>query len=133
VPSKEAYAKDPEKYKERQQRWRAEHPETPEQAIARRARSKAFYQKRAKYWHLERKYGLTKEAYEAKLLAQDKRCAICSTLEPGGKGDFHVDHDHETDRVRGLLCQMCNMGLGSFGEDITLLERAVRYLKNEHD
>lgn len=90
------------------------------------------YARREKWIRIQKVYGLTKEQFET-LLEVQKGCAICGTTKPGGKGDFHVDHDHVTDRVRGLLCQKCNMGLGSFCEDVVLLERAVRYLKNEHD
>jgi hypothetical protein len=46
---------------------------------------------------------------------QGNKCAICGSLSPGKKEtSFHVDHDHETGKVRGLLCELCNVGLGYF-------------------
>jgi hypothetical protein len=59
------------------------------------------------------RYGITLAEYEQILAGQDGRCAICGTEEPGGRGNrFHVDHDHETGIVRGLLCWTCNRRLG---------------------
>lgn len=63
-----------------------------------------------------RKYGISYEQYLAMLELQGGKCAICATTEPkgnGGKnGNFAVDHDHETGRVRALLCHRCNIGIG---------------------
>jgi hypothetical protein len=57
-------------------------------------------------------------------------CDICgSTSTQWSVGVWHTDHDHETGKVRGLLCQMCNTGLGRFFDDILLLEKAIEYLK----
>jgi hypothetical protein len=61
---------------------------------------------------------------------QGHKCAICSTTEPGGRGDFHVDHDHETGEVRSLLCCKCNLGLGYFNDNIETLLDAVEYLRS---
>lgn len=78
---------------------------------------------------LRRKFGITQEQYEAMRAAQKNRCAICATNRPGGKGDWHVDHDHRTKRVRGLLCQNCNVGLGNFKDSPERLRSAAKYLK----
>jgi len=72
--------------------------------------------------------GFTHEQYVALLEAQDGRCAICRTDTPGGKGGFHLDHDHATGAVRGLLCTNCNMGLGRFADDPARLRAAAEYL-----
>jgi len=58
-------------------------------------------------------------------------CAICGK-PASGKGHcsrLHVDHDHKTGAVRGMLCHRCNAGLGQFGDDSLVLEAALAYLK----
>lgn len=79
--------------------------------------------------NLKSKFGMTLEAYEALKAEQDGKCAICKSDKPGGRGDWHVDHDHRTDKVRGLLCLGCNVGLGNFKDDPLKLEAAARYLR----
>lgn len=62
---------------------------------------------------LKHRYGVTPEWYDETLAAQGGHCALCPATVPGGRGEFFsVDHDHETGRVRALLCHMCNTGLG---------------------
>lgn len=78
--------------------------------------------------NLRRVYGITTADYEALLAGQGGRCAICGTTEPKGKGRFHVDHCHESNVVRGLLCHHCNLGLGNFKDDTERLRGAISYL-----
>lgn len=73
-------------------------------------------------------YGLTPDQYDELLASQEGRCAICRTETPGGKGGWHVDHDHATGKVRGLLCDNCNNGLGRFADDPIRIQRAIDYL-----
>lgn len=64
------------------------------------------------------------------LAAQNGGCAICSTTTPDGNARrFHVDHDHETGKIRGLLCHSCNTGIGKLRDDPDLLLSAVAYLR----
>jgi hypothetical protein len=72
------------------------------------------------------KYGLTRDELTA-LLAQHGVCAICRTDNWGRKGPA-VDHDHATGRIRGVLCQNCNQGLGRFTDDPARLRAAADYL-----
>ena len=78
----------------------------------------------------ERIYGLTQAAYDAMLIAQNGVCAIC--LEPpkqrGQRLNLDVDHCHKTGKVRGLLCPLCNAGLGQFRDDPQRLTSAIHYL-----
>lgn len=71
-------------------------------------------------------YGLTKHELDV-LLDQHEVCAICLSSDWGQKGP-QVDHDHATGRVRGVLCNNCNNGLGRFRDDPALLLEAVAYL-----
>jgi hypothetical protein len=79
--------------------------------------------------HLRRTFGITQADYEALLERQGGGCAICS--KPPGKIALHVDHDHMTGEVRGLLCVGCNNALGQFHDDPALLDRAIGYLGSE--
>jgi hypothetical protein len=69
------------------------------------------------------KYGLSAAEVEAMREAQGGVCAICRTAPA-----VHVDHDHATGKVRGMLCFNCNAALGHFRDDPILFRRAVRYL-----
>lgn len=81
------------------------------------------------------RYGLTAATYEAMLVEQGYRCAICPA-SPGSEEVFHVDHDHACCPgprscgacIRGLLCSRCNLGLGCFRDDPDRLLRAASYV-----
>lgn len=77
-------------------------------------------------------YGITGADYDAMFLAQDGLCAICRLPESmtykGQVKQLSVDHDHDTGRVRGLLCAACNFALGKFRDDPALLRAAADYL-----
>src|SRR5438094_9480440 len=102
----ERYRKNPQATIDRVTEWRKENPERfaqyqrqyktrPERKIADRA------------GHLKRKFGISLEQYEEMLAKQGGVCAICGAPPPEGTS-LHVDHDHETGEVRGLLCFPCN-------------------------
>lgn len=95
----------------------------PRRADGMRASCKACAA-RAKW--LER-YGLTAEAYDALLAKQDGRCGICK--RPAGDQRLHVDHCHDSDRVRGLLCGNCNRGIGCLGDDPARIRAAAAYVE----
>jgi hypothetical protein len=80
---------------------------------------------KARDWLLK-KYGLSSEKYNILLDSQFGKCAICGN-DNGGKY-LHVDHDHVTGKVRGLLCSECNHGLGNFRDDSELIKKAELYL-----
>ncbi len=70
------------------------------------------------------RYGITLEQYNLLLKSQRKRCAIC-----GCKEKLVVDHDHLTNKVRGLLCQKCNKLLGVAQDNKRILRKAIQYLE----
>jgi hypothetical protein len=75
-----------------------------------------------------RKWGLTEDQYFGLFEVQQHRCAICGA-ERRSLRVLAVDHCHDTGRIRGLLCQDCNLGMGQFEDDPALLEAAARYLR----
>ncbi|MGI0010467.1 MAG: endonuclease VII domain-containing protein, partial [Nitrosopumilaceae archaeon] len=76
------------------------------------------------------RYGICENEYKILLELQENKCGICQTENPKGRHKiFHVDHNHNTEMIRGLLCDKCNRGLGFFDDNIKNLNRAVKYLK----
>lgn len=80
---------------------------------------------------LKRLYGCTPEQYQSMLAAQNFCCAICNKKhDPEVKrGKLYVDHDHETKKIRSLLCGMCNSLLGYAKDQTQILNKAIDYLK----
>lgn len=77
-----------------------------------------------------RKYGINSEQFEDLKRQQNGRCKICENIATYGKGKkLHVDHDHITGKIRGLLCSNCNLGLGYFQDNRDLLNKAIAYLE----
>lgn len=75
-------------------------------------------------------YGLTPEWYEEKLKEQDNRCAICGIYhEEIKRKRLDVDHCHNSGRIRGLLCNRCNTGIGQLKDNKEILQNAISYLK----
>lgn len=84
---------------------------------------------------LKKQFGVSFEWFTDKLQKQGNVCAICGNPETA-KDPRHakvrslaVDHSHRSGKVRGLLCSRCNLGLGSFLDDQTALDRAISYLR----
>ena len=84
--------------------------------------------KHHKRWSLTKLYGITEAEWDAMFDAQGGCCKICNTHQSNLKKTLHVDHDHKTGRIRGLLCQKCNHGIGLFSDDPENLRRAAEYL-----
>jgi len=106
--------------RERSKRWREANPERNKRAC----------------WNavLKKKYGITAAEYEQLLDDQEGGCAICHSPDPkakcfGNDTRLHVDHDHATGTVRGLLCHPCNTSLGAMGDSPARLRRAATYLE----
>lgn len=76
-----------------------------------------------------RKYGLAQGQLDA-LRVSSVVCAICggSGSDKGRNRGLHIDHDHTTGKVRGMLCGECNIGIGKFRDDAGLLAKAIWYL-----
>lgn len=91
---------------------------------------------REKYWraNLCNSYNITVEEYSQMLLIQNGVCAICKLPETrimnGKVMSLCIDHNHKTNKVRGLLCAKCNSAIGNFFDDKNLLMSAFQYLSN---
>lgn len=72
-------------------------------------------------------YGITPEEYLSMYEMQEGKCKICEE-KPQTKRGLHVDHCHKTNRVRGLLCHGCNVGLGSFRDNAEVMAKAIEYI-----
>lgn len=105
--------------REYQKKWRAKNPN--------KARSK----------NLRYNFGISTKQYETLLLSQRGVCAICQQPETaraknGKVKRLAVDHDHKTGRIRGLLCNNCNIGIGAFGDNDEHMRSAVAYIQERN-
>jgi hypothetical protein len=79
--------------------------------------------------YLKRKYRVSLATYNKMLKEQDYSCWICiAHVDDHYKENLHVDHDHSTGEVRGLLCESCNLLLGKARDSVAILENAIKYL-----
>jgi len=81
-------------------------------------------------YNLKRKYGIDIDRYNQMFKEQNGCCAICDIHQDELKCALSVDHNHTTGKVRGLLCDKCNLMLGYGNDDIGLLINAIKYLNN---
>ena len=75
-----------------------------------------------------RQYNFTVEEYDLLYEEQNQGCAICTSPTGANNKRLAVDHNHQTGEVRGLLCDDCNIGLGKFKDNPSLLAKAINYL-----
>ena len=113
-------AKNPEKALVRKNAWKAANPE--------KYISSYLGDKVASRRRILRRYGLTIEEYDNMLSSQGGVCAICRKACASGRR-LSVDHCHITNKIRGLLCDPCNRGLGAFRDDIDRMKAATVYLE----
>ncbi len=73
-------------------------------------------------------YGITLEQFNQMRIKQDYLCAICGKHETESNKGLHTDHCHKTNKVRGLLCNSCNLAIGQLKHNITILKKAIEYL-----
>jgi hypothetical protein len=78
---------------------------------------------------VKKRYGLSWEEYKERISRAKGLCELCG--KPFNKP--HLDHCHDSKRIRGVLCHQCNVGIGMFMDDPDILAKAVAYLKTERD
>lgn len=108
-----------------QRQWRQDHP-----GVFQTEKYKAAMERNSrKYLH-----GISQEEFDAMLDNQGHMCYICGKKHdvtvPRGKGKLHVDHNHLTGKIRGLLCHRCNAVLGFVEDNESILLKATEYLRN---
>jgi hypothetical protein len=123
--AKEYYKANKETLLAKGRKWYRANPE-------RRREYRRINRDRKRGVRLKREFGLSLEEYDNLLKTQNGVCVIChkpeTTRNQGGLRPLSVDHDHKTGRVRGLLCNKCNRGLGYFYDDSDLLINALAYI-----
>lgn len=126
-------AKNPEKAKANNQEWYKNNKER--HAAKGKLWKEANPEKIKKHMRkhdLKRHYGVTPEQYEQMYSAQGGLCLICGGASKPGTC-LCIDHDHNSGKVRGLLCSECNTMLGKAKDSVVLLHRAIRYLSTDPD
>lgn len=81
---------------------------------------------------IKRRYGICRAEWNEILQQQNGGCAVCGKARCS-RGRLHVDHCHKTGKVRGLLCENCNAGIGRFQDSSSLLRRAAEYLEKSDE
>ena len=134
LEAQQRYQTNPEKILARNRVWRERNPERLRELIndwRQRNRKLALsYQRKSRLKH---EFGMTPEDYDRMFANQHGCCLICHQPETrtvqGKISRLAIDHDHNTDQVRGLLCYQCNNGLGRFKDNPDRLRAAARYLE----
>ncbi|MCA1569791.1 MAG: endonuclease VII domain-containing protein [Chloroflexi bacterium] len=113
-------------------RWRSANPERNREQQDKSNR-KRLADPQHRQWkrdnELRRTYGLTRSDVDAMLEAQDHLCAICRRAHVGPGTRLHVDHCHDSKRVRGLLCGKCNTAIGLLDDDPQRADAVAAYLR----
>ena len=121
------YEANREKYIRKAQEWKRKNPERYARSQRRRRERRDQARMRLERdQYLQRTYGLTLLDFEFLVVSQKGECAICGKRD-GEK--LHVDHDHATGCIRGLLCGSCNRAMGLFHEDAARFKAAGEYLR----
>jgi hypothetical protein len=118
---KEYVLKNPEKIKEYNEKYKITDPDW---------QKRSYKKNNTRKNRILKKYGVTEEMFNEMFNEQNERCKICNKHQSECKITFAIDHCHKTGKIRGLLCNTCNRGLGYLQDDIVLLQNAIIYLKN---
>jgi len=129
--SKNWAVRNPEKVNRRAKEWRDKNLEKARLASRKSAaKTRKENPRIIKDRKLRSSYGISLEDFENMLKSQNHSCAICSfsfEYKSQSKGP-HIDHDHQTGKVRMILCRFCNNLLGYANDDVLILESAITYL-----
>lgn len=130
--------------KEYQRAWRARNPDSgkrsrakyeskPENKEKKKAYRKIWLERNPDYkreHNLRSKFGITIEDWNKLFNSQGKCCAVCKSVHPKNKRDlWHVDHQRDPFKVRGILCHHCNLALGHCNDDPLVLRGLADYVE----
>jgi hypothetical protein len=116
------------RHNEKQKEWAKNNPEKVKE-INRVKRSNSEFLERDRIRDLKRRYGISIDDYNLMFDTQNGCCAICKKHQSELKKSLFVDHDHNTEKIRGLICFRCNAALGLFNDDINNLLNAIKHLQ----
>lgn len=94
--------------------------------LARESKMRNYTPEQKRRWHMKARYGVSASEVDAMVSTQEGKCPLCDRPLEGKRPC--VDHDHNTGRVRGVLCHRCNIRLGGW-DDLEWRKRALEYLK----
>lgn len=121
----EWFQKNKEKKRESSRKWRTNNPEKV------RAQKEKWKASGGKFYSmLKTLYKISREEYDQMFETQKGCCAICGVHQDDHFRSLSVDHNHETGKVRGLLCGQCNVGMGNLRDDVHILQKAIAYLQS---
>jgi hypothetical protein len=107
---------NPEKYRDQNKKWRHANRQQVLESSER--------------CRIKKKYGITLEQYRDRIAAQDGKCEICKQPPSGkrSKSKLHLDHCHQTGKLRGFICGQCNTSLGMAKDSVAILAAMIVYL-----
>ena len=113
----------------RRNQWLSRSPEQKLQHATKAREYRKNNPDKVRQYNLKSNYGITIEEYDSILSSQGGLCGICRAKPVDSKRSFHVDHNHDTGFIRGILCSDCNTGIGKLKDSVEMLELAIAYLE----
>lgn len=129
--SKKWYEKNKDKVKERIKEYDSKNKDKRKKYIKeylKKYQNNIDYKYKIKFYHLKRNYNINEKTYYDILSSQNNKCAICNDDFDINLKNTHIDHSHDTNKIRGILCCYCNTLLGYSKENIRILNSAIAYL-----
>lgn len=132
------HIKNKEKIALKSKRWKENNKEKVREAdrrskIKNREKIREGNRKRNRLRSFSKLYNITENDYNKMFVEQNGCCAICNMHQSEFKRVLAIDHCHNTGKVRGLLCIKCNMCLGGVNDNIEILQKMIKYLKNSRN
>lgn len=116
-------------FNKKNREWRKNNREKSRESN-RKSHSKPSYKHRKRELYYQSTYGISINEYDKTLLNQNDKCVICGYMKIlNHRNHLYIDYDHKTNKVRGILCDNCNKGLGHFKDSVDIMKHAIKYLQ----